>query len=142
MTRQPARRTGERAFSYVEVCLAVVILALCIVPATRALPGILEGQRNAETRLQLSLIAQEKLEFAALALQARFIPSSQTGNLAATGHPDWRYEVVVSVPMAGGGRYATIFSRAWADRDGDLACDAEEPQVRYDTILSYRKWEP
>lgn len=132
------RRASRRAFSYVELCLAVLILAICLVPAARLLPNLLAGQRDLETRFQLSLIAQEKLDAAVLALEADFSASEQQGDLAARGHPDWRYHVLVL--DVGGGRYATICSTAWVDENGDLDMGQDEPQVRFDTIHSNSAW--
>ena len=131
-------RQAHQGASYVELCLAILILAICLAPAARLLPNLLAGQRDIEARFQLSLIAQDKLDAAIVALDADFCASEQQGDLAARGHPDWRYHVVVLT--AGGGRYATIRSTAWVDKNGDLDMDQDEPQVRFDTINSNSAW--
>ena len=134
------RRPGCRGTSYLEVCMAIAILSLCTVPAMRALPMILKSQRNVQTRYLLSLVAQQKLEEAALDLQLSFSDSQEEGDLAASGHADWRYDVLVDVPVAGDGRYATVRARAWADDTANQAPDAGEPQVRFDTIVVNSQW--
>lgn len=136
------RRRRQAASSYLEVMLAMVILAICIIPAARMLPTVLAGQRGLQTRFQLGLIAQEKLEAAVLELDADFSARDDTGDLAAQGHADWRYHLVVTIPPAGSGRYALATSRAWADENGDAALDADEPQVRFDTLVANCQWSP
>ncbi|MBL7222787.1 MAG: hypothetical protein ISS72_02940 [Candidatus Brocadiae bacterium] len=134
------QRAGLRGFSYLEVCLAIVILAICLIPSARMLPTLLAGERGLATRCQLSAVAQEKLESAALSLGNDFAERDEQGDLAAAGHPDWRYHLVVTIPAEGGGRYARLQSRAWLDADGDLACDPEEAQVMFESIASNLRW--
>jgi len=137
-------RTSEHAFSYVEVCLAMAILSICLLPGMRMLPALLEGQRGVEMKYELSLIAEENLETAALALDADFAASSEAGDLADRGHADWRYSTVVEIPAEGGGRYATVRADAWADLDGDGQFPPEdgEPHVRLDTVVANCDWTP
>ena len=135
-----ARRT--RAFSYLEVVLAMLILAICILPAGRMLPTLLESQRGLETRLALSVIAQQQLESTVLALDASFVASDVSGTLASQGHGEWRHHTVVTVPAAGSGRYAVVRCEAWADANGNATLDADEPQVRFDTLVADRQWGP
>ena len=136
------RRRGRRGLSYLEVCLAIAILTLCLVPASRFLARLVANQRDLETRCQLCLTAQEKLDAALLSLGSSFTERDEGGNLDALGHPDWRYRLVVTVPPEGGGRYATICSQAWVDSNGDTMLDAGEPQVQFDTIAANREWSP
>ena len=142
MWRIQRRRTIRQGFSYLELCLAMVILAICLIPAAQALPTLLAGQRRLETRYQLSLAAQEKMEDAVLSLQGDFAERDEQGDLAAEGHPDWRYHIVVTIPAEGEGRYARLRAQAWLDADGDLACDPEELQATFDTIAANRSWAP
>jgi len=134
------RNRSRRGTSYVELVVALLILSICLVPAARALPGLLAGQRDLEVRYQLSLIAQEKLEAAALALQSHFAESDQHGDLASQGHPEWRYSVRVEVQRDGD--RATIRSQAWADENADGRLDPGEPQVRFDTTAVNLDWSP
>ena len=60
--RAQRRDSRDGGFSYVELCLATVILARCVVPATQALTAVLANQRNLETKYRLGLIAQEMLD--------------------------------------------------------------------------------
>jgi len=140
----PVLRTGRacRAFSYVELCLSIVILTICLAPATRLLPMILANQRNLEARYELSLIAQEKLDTGALSLSRDFTASSVGGDLATEGHPDWRYELDVVVPAEGGGRYATLTAQTWIDENANARLDPGETHVRFDTIRSNENWSP
>ena len=133
-----------RGLSYVEVCLAMAILTLCILPAARALPTILAGQRYLQTQHQLSLIAQEKLEAALLALQASFTESEQSGNVSGHDSPPWRYHVDVSIPTGCDGRYATVAAWAYVDTDADAQFppEAGEPAVRFDGIAANWNWRP
>ena len=144
MTRARRRCRATSAFSYLELCLAMLILALCIVPAARALPGVLAGQRDLETKYQLCLLAQEKLESAVLDLERAFLAGHTHGTLASEGRSDWHYDVLVEVPVVGLGRYATVRARAWVDLDGgaDVVPDPGDPQVRFDTLVANRQWSP
>jgi len=135
-------RRSRSGISYLEVCIAMVILAACIIPAARYLPDLLAQQRALEARYQLSLVAQEKLETAMGSLTASFAESSDSGDLSSIGHADWRWSLDVTIPAAGSGRYAAIRSTAWADDDDDGVCDADEPQVRFDTMQTDPTWSP
>ena len=137
-----ATRWRAAAFSYLELLVAMLILTLCIVPAARMLPGVLAGQRGLETRYQLSLVAQDKLETAVLELDDSFVERDESGDLTAQGHPDWRYRLVVTIPAAGSGRYATVRSEAWVDETANTALDADEPQVVFETLHANCLWEP
>jgi len=139
-SRRPFQR--RRAFSYVELTLAILILAICLVPALKALPDLIASQRGLETRYQLALVAQEKMAAAVLALQANFLASDTLGDLTAQGHADWHYHIVVTLPDAGSGRYAVLCSQAWVDANGNHLADASEVQVRFDTLVSNRNWTP
>ena len=138
------RRRTQAASSYLEVMLAMVILALCIVPASRMLPTLLASQRGLETRFQLSLIAQGKLEAAVLGLGANFGPSLEHGTLSAEGRPTWNYDILVETLTLGLGRDATVRARAWVDLDGgiDFVPDPEDPQVRFDTLVANPRRSP
>jgi hypothetical protein len=124
------------------VCLAIAILALCLVPASKWMNGIVAGQRDLETQCQLCLTAQEKLDAALLSLDDSFAERDEGGDLDALGHPDWRYRLVVTIPAGGVGRYATVCSQAWVDSDGDTLLDPDETQVQFDMIAANREWSP
>ena len=136
------RRGDCEGFSYIEVFFALSILTLCITPAMRMVPTLLSGQRDLETRYQLSLIAQDKLEALLLGLEINFADLALSGNLAGEGHPTWVYKASASVPSAPGDRYATIQVVAWDDANGNAVADAGEAHVRYDTIQSNLAWSP
>ncbi|MFP4057488.1 MAG: type II secretion system protein J [Candidatus Brocadiia bacterium] len=137
-----APRSPRRGVSYVELCLAMAILGLCLVPATRMLPDLLVSHRRVETEYRLSLVAREKLEETVLALEARFQESTDSGDLAAQGRPDWHYDVDVTIPPDSDGRYAIVRARAWEDADGGGERTPEDGDllVRFDTIAANRKW--
>ena len=138
MNARRQRHRSSAGVSYLELSLAMFILAICILPATQALPSLLAGQRDLETKYQLSLIAQQKLEAAALDLRRDFSETADEGDLGAEGHPDWRYKLVVIIPD--GGPLATICVTVFADEDGDHALDADEPQVRFDSAVADCNW--
>jgi len=140
MDRPSKPRQRSQAFSYVELCIAIIILGMCIIPAAQALPALMAAQRDLETRFQLSLVAQEKLDQAKLELENSFSARDESGDLTVQGHPEWRYHLVVTVPPEGGGRYAIICSQAWADEDSDTQLDADEPQARFDLLVANRGW--
>jgi hypothetical protein len=142
MVRRLPRHNPCRAFSYVELCVSMLILSLCLLPGAKLIPALLSGERDLETRYQLSLVAQQNLDAAALALEASFVASDTGGTLSAQGHPDWRYRIVVTVPALGSGRYAVLCSQAWVDKDADTQLDAGETLVRFDLIIANRKWIP
>jgi hypothetical protein len=120
----------------------MVILTLCLLPAAETLPNLLSSQREIETKYQLSLVAQEKVDDAVLALLDTFAAGDVQGDLAAQGHPGWRYHIVVAIPAAGQGRYATVCSQAWVDKDSNGQCDTSETQVRFDTLVANHQWKP
>ena len=139
---RPLRDTrGSRGLSYLEVCLAIVILSLCLIPAARALPTILATHKRVETRYRLSLVAQCELESAVLALEGDFSASSASGDMAAIGHPEWHYSVVVTLPGSDG-RYAVVTATAWEETDGDDQASQGETQVTFATIMANRNWTP
>jgi len=136
-------RRSRSGISYLEVLLAMVILAMCIIPSARYLPGLLAQQRDLELKYRLSLIAQEKLEEAMLALESDFSARYEYGGME---DPDYRYLVDVCIPPEGQGRYATIRVLAWVDTDGnhwdDDTPEADEFTVRFDTMQSDPSWSP
>jgi len=135
-------RNGLAAgLSYLEVCLAIVILSLCLIPAARALPTIMATQKQVETKYRLSLLAQRVLERAVLVLDADFSATSATGDMAAAGHPEWRYTLSVTLP-SGDGRYAVVTATAWEEADGDGQPSQDETQVTFATIVANRNWTP
>lgn len=145
MPTAPRPRARRKGSSYLELCIAILILSLCIVPAARMLPGLLVGQRDLETKYHLSLVAQEKLEAAVLTITPPILPSSEHGTLAAEGHPTWHYDIVVQPEgLLPPHRYADVRVRAWVDLDGgvDIVPDPGDPQVRYDTRVANRQWSP
>jgi hypothetical protein len=129
-----------RGISYLELCLATVILSLCLVPASKLVPTLLSGQRDLDTSFQLSLIAQEKLEKSILQLDTSFYSFTQMGDLAASGHPGWRYYLHVVVDSSQ--RFATIRSEAYVDEDGNGTRGSDELHVCYDAIQANRGWSP
>ena len=135
------RPAGARcAFSYVQVCLAMIILSICLIPAARLLPGLLAWQRKVQNKFELTLIAQAKLEEALVDLDGDFSALDQEGDLTDSGHADWCYHLVATIYGGGVGRYAIIQSDSWIDEDGDSALGQDEAQVRLDTMLSNGQW--
>jgi len=135
-------RNGLAAgLSYLEVCLAIVILSLCLIPAAKALPTIMATQKQVETKYQLSLLAERVLERAVLVLDADFSATSATGDMAAAGPPEWRYPLSVPLP-SGDGRYAVVTATAWEETDGDGQPSQDETQVTFATIVANRNWTP
>jgi len=140
MTRSRRTRQG---FSFTEVCVAILIFTLCLVPALRALPALMASQTDVETKHLLSLIAQEKLADAVLSLRSSFVERYEYGGLS---NPDLRYLIAVTIPAEGAGRYAVVRVLAWVDTGGthvdDDVPDAGEPLVRFDTIVANCAWSP
>ena len=135
MTRRALCR-GGRGFSYVEVCLAMVILGICIVPAMQAVPSVLASQRTADAQYELALIAQAKIDEATLAIQGSFGPMNEMANLAAEGHADWWYRVKAEFPAESNNRYVYLLSRVWIEINGDGVASGDEPVVRLDTLVA------
>lgn len=140
MTRARSSRRALRGLSYLELCLAIVVLSICLVPAGKLVPTLLSGQRDLETSFHLSVIAQEKLEKSILQLDTSFYSFTQMGNLAASGHPEWRYHLAVTADASE--RFATIRSEAYVDDDGDQTRGPDELHVCYDAIQVNRSWSP
>lgn len=136
------RNRAQRGFSYLEATFAIAIVAICLVPGMRLIPALLASQRAPEGKYLLTLIAQQKLEAAILALEEDFRAGQEDGDLAAEGHPDWHYDLVVTVPSEGDGRYAVLRVRAWDDENGNDGLDEGETSVRFDTKQSNLNWSP
>ena len=131
---------ARRGVSYVEVCLAMLIISVFLVPSLRVVPLVMAGQRDLEAKYELSLIAQERLEMALQDLGASFTARDESGNLTAYDHSDWRYRVVVK--LRGLGHSAVIRSVTWIDADADTVRDDDEVQIRFDTIQADVQWSP
>jgi len=138
----PQRRstTTQAGVSYIEVLLAILIMAIFVIPAARAVPLVMAGQRELETQYQLSLIAGENLESALQSLDKSFVSIKESSDLAASGHEGWRSDLVATVQ--GSGRYAVVYSVAWVDENGDGLRGIDEAQVRFDTIAANLNWSP
>ncbi len=133
------KRAGS-GVSYVEVCLAILIISVFLIPSIRVVPLVMAGQRDLEARYELSLIAEERLEMVLQDLGASFAARDESGNLSSYGHSDWRYRTVVT--LGGSGRYAVISSVTWIDADADTIRDDDEVQIRFDTIQADVLWSP
>lgn len=127
-------RNACEGFTYVELCVSIVIFSICVIASTKAVHTVLGGQRRIETQYELSLIAQDKVDTALHSLRDNLGECTEEGNLAAYGHPGWRHRSEVFFPAGSGGLYAQITVWTWADEDGDTQRDTGEPQVRFDTL--------
>ena len=134
--------TSRRGFSYLEACIAMVIVAVCILPGMQLMPALLASQRNVELHYQLSLMAQQKLEEFIPTLDENFVASDETASLAADGHADWWYRRRVTLSTEGPGRYARVSVRVWVDSNGNSSYDDGETFIRFVTIQANRKWQP
>ena len=135
-----ARPRSREAFSYVELCLAILILGICIIPGAQALRSVLDGQQSVETRYGLSQVAHSKMEDAMRALQPAFAARSDQGDLTSLGHPDWYYDTLATI--SADKTYATVRARVWVDSNSNHVPDAGEPLVRFDTHVTNRFWVP
>ena len=131
---------ARRGVSYVEVCLAMLIISVFLVPSLRVVPLVMAGQRDLEAKYELSLIAEERIEMVLQDLGASFAARDESGSLSSYGHSGWRYRTVVT--LGGSGRYAVISSVTWIDADADAIRDDDEVQIRFDTIQADVQWSP
>ena len=145
MPTAPRPHSHHSGFSYLELCIAIVILSLCIVPAARMLPSLLAGQRDLETQYHLSLVAQQKLEATVLTPAPLLLPGTEHGTLTDEGHPTWHYDILIEPEgLLPPPRYIDVRVRAWVDLDGgiDIVPGLGDPQVRYDTRVANRQRRP
>lgn len=129
----------RRSFTFVELIAATVVLAICIVPATKYLADSMALRRELEIDRTLVLLAIQTVEQQMAVINGGFTAAQETGTFASQGLPEIAYKIVrTDAASAGGipGLLMAIAVRVWHDENGDLALDSNEAAVELHTKMA------
>ncbi|QDT68587.1 hypothetical protein MalM25_15100 [Planctomycetes bacterium MalM25] len=115
-------RPPRRAYSLVEVVAATALMAATLVPAMQLVR--LGVQKSSETDRQqlLSLYAASQIEQRLASIAMTWASATYTGDFAADGHPNIRFETACSDdPLAGGltDQLMDVRTTVYDDANGD-----------------------
>lgn len=130
----------RRAFTFVELVAAIFILGICIVPATQYLTASLTLRRGFERDRILTTLAIQTIETEMARVYGAFEIGTETGTFAASGFPDFAYQITRTDASAQGGipgLLATISVQVWSDDDNDSVLDASEADVAFYTKVAW-----
>jgi hypothetical protein len=133
------RGKRRRGYSLLEVVLASAICAAALVPALAVMRDGILTTETIDTRHMLLLYGVEQMEEQLAIVAAGWTQGSTSGDYAAEGHPNIRFEVSRTDNAGSGGiadRLMVVTVVAYSDEDGDDALDAAEPQTTLTTKLS------
>ncbi len=132
---------GEAGFSLIEVIVAAMIIGVALVPLMQMMPGLIADDQADEATLQLGAVAVRKMEALGNSLRAN-TSSVPSGAAACADLPRclliWTVTTETSTATQGVGTLVDVSVTACVDQDGNGACDAEEPQIRYDAKVTSR----
>jgi hypothetical protein len=132
------RRRARNAYSLLEVVMASAICATALVPA---LAFMRDGMTLAETvdaRHLLLVYGVSKMEEQLAIVAATWAEGTASGDFAADGHANIRYNVSRSdAPVDGGinDRLMSVTVTTYSDDDGDDAMDAAEMRITVTTKI-------
>ncbi len=131
----------EDGLTLIEVLVAVLLIAGALVPLMQLYPGLLGQNQQDEATARLSAVAVRQME-ATLASLRSSIGSVASGAAACADLPaclvQWTVATEASSATPGVGQLVDVAVIACTDRNGNGACDAGEPQVRYDAKVTSR----
>lgn len=131
----------ERGITLIEVLVAVLLVAGALVPLMQLYPGLLRQNQQDETTARLSAVAVRQMEGTLASLRGN-IGSVASGAAACADLPaclvQWTVATEASSATPGVGQLVDVSVTACVDQDGNGACDAGEPQVRYDAKVTSR----
>ncbi len=131
----------EDGFSLIEVIVAAMIIGVALVPLMQMMPGLIADDRADEVTLQLGTVAVRKME--ALTNSLRTNTSGVPGGTAACSDLPrcllmWTVTTETSTTTQGVGALVDVSVTACVDQNGNGACDAGGPQIRYDAKVTSR----
>lgn len=129
----------RRGHSLLELVAATAIIAIALVPALRLMRDGLRVGREIETANLLATLSASMLEEHLLRTAVSWNPSTITGDFAAQGYPQLRFQVARSDGSAEGGIANVLMSitaTVWEDRDGNGNWGAGEPRATFASKLA------
>ena len=133
------QRTPRTGNSIIEVVAASVILATALVPALRMMRDSLSVSRDVELADAMATFCSSKLEETLQSVCGVWNTSTGSGDFAAQGYSQLKYQVTKSDQVSDGGipnRLMAITAEVWQDLDNDSTLDANEHKVRFSTKLA------
>ena len=131
----------ERGHTLLEVLVSVLLLGLALAPLLQLYPSLVAANESHRDRAQLAAAASSKREELGQGLR-RGTASPGAGSAACPGLPNclvtWEVQTELSSATPRVGSLWTVRVTACADANSSGACEAQEPQVRYDTKVTSR----
>ena len=132
-------RKRHRAFTFVELVAATVILAIAIVPATQYLTDSMTLRRRLERDGYMVALAIQTIEQQMAVINGGFTTTQVVDTFAAQGLPEIAYEVTRTDSTIDGGipdLVMVITVRVWADTNANLTVDPGESVVELNTKMA------
>jgi type II secretory pathway pseudopilin PulG len=129
----------QRGHTLLELVAATALLTITLVPALRIMRDTLSNSRKTETLGILTTLCVDKIEQYQALTGSDWQETTASGSFSSLGYPEYRYLVVRSDELAGGGipnRLMAITATTFEDEDSSTTLDAGEPYVRYSTKLA------
>lgn len=131
----------ERGHTLLEVLVSVLLLSLALAPLLQLYPSLVAANESHRDLAQLAAAASSKVEELGQALR-RGTASSGTGSAACAGTPGclvtWAVQAELTSPTPRVGSLWRVQVAACTDANASGTCDADEPQVRYETKVTSR----
>ncbi|MEQ8846334.1 hypothetical protein [Botrimarina sp.] len=132
----PPRATA--GYSLVEVVAAIALMSATLVPALNFVRDAMRVSDECDRRQVLALYAAAQVEQRLALIASAWSAASASGDYAADGHPDIRFETVADDSAASGGVPGLLMgvrSTTYFDDDGDDLLDPSEMRCEYRTKL-------
>ena len=133
------RGKRHRAFTFVELVGASVILAIAIVPATQYLTDSMALRRRLERDGYMVALAIQTIEQQMAVINGGFTTTQEVGTFASQGLPEIAYEVTRTDATIEGGTpdlVMVITVRVWADTNANSTVDPGESVVELNTKMA------
>ena len=131
----------EGGFTFVEVLVAALLIAVALVPLMQLFPGLIATDLTDETTMRLGTVAVRNMESITTSLRNN-IASIASGSATCADFPSclvvWTVATEASSGTTGVGSLVDVGVTACADANGNGACDAGETQVHYDAKVTSR----
>jgi len=131
----------DEGFTYVEVLVAAMLIAVALVPLMQLFPGLIETELTDETTMVLGAVAVRNMESITTSLRNN-IASVASGSATCADFPNCLVVRTVTTEASsatpGVGSLVDVGVTACADANGSGACDASETQVHYDAKVTSR----
>lgn len=131
-------RSARRAYSLVEVVAATALMGATLVPAMQLVRLGVKKSVETDRRQLLSLYAASQIEQQLATTAMTWASATYSGDYAADGHPNIRYETACSDDPASGGltdQLMAVRTTVYDDANGDDAFTAGEKNCSYHTKI-------